>query len=111
MEPIQRETRIVDGQEIPVVDINASSANTEDINNDDNLVSLDSVFSDEAFYEGGDTGFLADEKPAKSDVEIKVTALKQAIKVARLFSNVTVDDVLETADRIAKFHVEYQLPQ
>ena len=44
MEPIQRETRMVDGQEIPVVDINTSSTNTEDINNDDNLVSLDSIF-------------------------------------------------------------------
>ena len=108
MEPIQRTTRTVDGQEIPVVDINASST---DMNTDDNLVGLDSIFSDEAFLEGGDTSFLADEKPAKSDVEIKVTSLKQAIKVARLFSNVTVDDVLETADRIAKFHTDYQLPQ
>ena len=109
MEPIQRTTRIVDGQEIPVVDINASSTNN--MNTDDNLVGLDSIFSDDAFLEGGETSFLNDEKPAKSDVEIKVTSLKQAIKVARLFSNVTVDDVLETADRIAKFHTDYQLPQ
>jgi hypothetical protein len=109
MDPIKRDTRIVDGREIPVVDINASPMDSENIN-DDNLTSLDSIFSDESFNETGDSNFLNDETPI-SETDIKVTSMKQAIKIARLFSNVTVDDIIETAGRIAKFHVEYQLPQ
>jgi len=38
-----------------------------------------------------------------TDEEIKIKALKQAVDVAKLMSDVTTDDVIEIAKKLAKF--------
>ncbi len=45
------------------------------------------------------------EKEAKkmTDEEIKIKALNQATNIAKLFADVTVDDVISIAKKIAKF--------
>jgi len=70
----------------------------------------------DSYYEGGDLKFEDDDAPSTDDIEnaekevkkmtdedIKIKALKQAVDVAKLMSDVTTDDVIEIAKKLAKF--------
>jgi len=57
----------------------------------------------DAYLEDSGMSFIADESKDMSDEEIKIKALKQAIDIAKLMSDVTVDDVISIAEKVAVY--------
>ena len=70
----------------------------------------------DSYLEGGDLKFDDDNAPEVEDIEkaekevkkmtdeeIKIKALGQAVNVAKLMSDVTTDDVIDIAKKLAKF--------
>lgn len=96
MEPIHREKRRAyqNGPEVPVASVKNLDSEAEQY----------SLFS-----EGGDLGFLDDgETPlvkenSMTTEEIKIQALTQAITMARLMTDVTLDSVFVIAAKIATY--------
>ena len=81
------------GQEFNLDNINVDSY-LEDSGlqfNDDNAPSLEDIEKEEQ------------EVKKMTDEEIKIKALKQATDIAKLMSDVTTDDVIDIAKKVAKF--------
>lgn len=63
------------------------------------------VFMD-SFLEDGDNGFVEDMEPDDSNIpneELRIKALQRAIDIAKLLSNVTVEDVIEIAETVVDY--------
>ena len=61
-------------------------------------VSMDSFLND------GDNGFVENIEPDKMPAEdLRIEALKRAIDIAKLMSNVTTQDVINIASKIADY--------
>lgn len=72
--------------------------NVADVNDTPEDVYMDS------FLEDGDTGFVDNIEPDKMPNEdLRIEALKRAIDIAKLMSNVTVQDVINIASKIADY--------
>ena len=97
---------------------NGPKVSVASVDDDSNVIgqefNLDAT-NDDTYFEGGGLQF-DDEAPSTEDIEnekqeiekmtdeeIKVKALGQAVNVAKLMSNVGVDDVIEIAKKLAKF--------
>ena len=112
MEPRERNERSAypNGPKVSVASVDdESNAIGQEFN-------LDSDNNEDSYFEGGGLQFDDDEAPSTEDIEnekqevekmtdeeIKVKALGQAVNVAKLMSNVGVDDVIEIAKKLAKF--------
>lgn len=86
MDPKIHKTRkaVTGGQSLQVRDINDTG---------------ETFFDD--YFEDGDLGFLADETNDVLELqESRIEALKRAIDIAKLMSNVTVDDVINIASKV-----------
>ena len=106
---------------------NGPKVSVASVDDDSNAIgqefNLDAT-NDDTYFEGGGLQFDDDEAPSTEDIEnekkedienekkevekmtdeeIKVKALGQAVNVAKLMSNVGVDDVIEIAKKLAKF--------
>lgn len=58
----------------------------------------------DSFLEDGDNGFVDDLEPDKMpDEDLRIEALKRAIDIAKLMSNVTTQDVINIASKIADY--------
>ena len=58
----------------------------------------------DSFLEDGDDGFVENIEPDKMPVEdLRIEALKRAIDIAKLMSNVTTQDVINIAFKIADY--------
>lgn len=58
----------------------------------------------DSFLEDGDGGFVENIEPDKMPVEdLRIEALKRAIDIAKLMSNVTTQDVINIASKIADY--------
>lgn len=58
----------------------------------------------DSFLEDGDDGFVENIEPNKmSAEELRIEALKRAIDIAKLMSNVTTQDVINIASKIADY--------
>lgn len=85
------------------------SKDTRKIYGIDKEVSVASVNDNEENFdiqlEDGKMSFLSDDQEDSkfSDEDIKIKALNQAINIAKLMSDITVEDVLEIADKVAKY--------
>lgn len=85
------------------------SKDTRKIYGIDKEVSVASVNDNEENFdiqlEDGEMSFLSDDQEDSkfSDEDIKIKALNQAINIAKLMSDITVEDVLEIADKVAKY--------
>lgn len=85
------------------------SKDTRKIYGIDKEVSVASVNDNEENFdiqlEDGEMPFLSDDQEDSkfSDEDIKIKALNQAINIAKLMSDVTVEDVLEIAAKVAKY--------
>lgn len=63
----------------------------------------DDVFMD-SFLEDGDNSFVENIEPDKMPAEdLRIEALKRAIDIAKLMSNVTTQDVINIASKIADY--------
>lgn len=109
MEPRERKERSAypNGPKVSVASVDDdSNAIGQEFNLDNN----------DTYFEDGGLQFNDDEAPSTEDIEnekkevekmtdeeIKVKALGQAVNVAKLMSNVGVDDVIEIAKKLAKF--------
>ncbi len=72
--------------------------NVVDVNDTPEDVYMDS------FLEDGDEGFVDDLEPDKMpDEDLRIEALKRAIDIAKLMSNVTTQDVINIAAKIADY--------
>lgn len=72
--------------------------NVVDVNDTPEDVYMDS------FLEDGDDGFVENLEPDKMPVEdLRIEALKRAIDIAKLMSNVTTQDVINIAAKIADY--------
>lgn len=61
------------------------------------------VFMD-SFLEDGDNSFVENIEPDKMPAEdLRIEALKRAIDIAKLMSNVTTQDVINIASKIADY--------
>ena len=61
------------------------------------------VFMD-SFFEDGDNSFIENIEPDKMPAEdLRIEALKRAIDIAKLMSNVTTQDVINIASKIADY--------
>ena len=111
MEPRERKERSAypNGPKVSVASVDDDSKVI------DQEFNLDAT-NDDTYFEGGGLQFDDDEAPSTEDIdneknevekmtdeEIKVKALGQAVNVAKLMSNVGVDDVIEIAKKLAKF--------
>lgn len=87
MEPKQHKTRTPNpgGQTLNVADVNDSP---------------DDLFND--FFENGDMGFVEDDDKYTNE-ERRIESLKRAIDIAKLMSNVTVDDIINIATTVDKY--------
>ena len=110
MEPKERKERSAypNGPKVSVASVDDdSNAIGQEFNLDNN---------EDTYFEGGGLQFDDDEAPSTEDIEnekqevekmtdeeIKVKALGQAVNVAKLMTNVGVDDVIEIAKKLAKF--------
>lgn len=57
-----------------------------------------------SFLEDGDDGFVENIEPVKMPAEdLRIEALKRAIDIAKLMSNVTTQDVINIASKIADY--------
>lgn len=85
------------------------SKDTRKIYGIDKEVSVASVNDNEENFdiqlEDGEMSFLSDDQEDSkfSDEDIKIKALNQAINIAKLMSDVTVEDILEIAAKVAKY--------
>lgn len=69
-----------------------------DVNNTPEDVYMDS------FLEDGDDSFVENIEPDKMPAEdLRIEALKRAIDIAKLMSNVTTQDVINIASKIADY--------
>ena len=58
----------------------------------------------DSFLEDGDDGFVENIEPDKMSAEdLRIEALKRAIDIAKLMSNVTTQDVINIASKIADY--------
>ena len=58
----------------------------------------------DSFLEAGDDGFVENIEPDKMPAEdLRIEALKRAIDIAKLMSNVTTQDVINIAYKIADY--------
>ena len=58
----------------------------------------------DSFFEDGDDGFVENIEPDKMPAEdLRIEALKRAIDIAKLMSNVTTQDVINIASKIADY--------
>lgn len=58
----------------------------------------------DSFLEDGDDGFVENIEPDKMPTEdLRIEALKRAIDIAKLMSNVTTQDVINIASKIADY--------
>ena len=58
----------------------------------------------DSFVEDGDGGFVENIEPDKMPAEdLRIEALKRAIDIAKLMSNVTTQDVINIASKIADY--------
>lgn len=58
----------------------------------------------DSFLEDGDGGFVENIEPDKMPTEdLRIEALKRAIDIAKLMSNVTTQDVINIAAKIADY--------
>ena len=58
----------------------------------------------DSFSEDGDGGFVENIEPDKMPAEdLRIEALKRAIDIAKLMSNVTTQDVINIASKIADY--------
>ena len=109
MKPRQRTERTA-YQNGPTVSVASVNDTTTGIGDDFSLNTTDN------YLEGSSLNFDDDNAPSVEDVEnaekevkkmtdeeIKIKALKQAVDVAKLMSDVTTDDVIEIAKKLAKF--------
>ena len=61
------------------------------------------VFMD-SFLEDGEDGFVTELEPDKMpDEELRIEALKRAIDIAKLMSNVTTEDVISIAAKVVDY--------
>lgn len=61
------------------------------------------VFMD-SFLEDGEDGFVTELEPDKiPDEELRIEALKRAIDIAKLMSNVTTEDVISIAAKVVDY--------
>ena len=61
------------------------------------------VFMD-SFLEDGDDSFVTELEPDKiPDEELRIEALKRAIDIAKLMSNVTTEDVISIAAKVVDY--------
>lgn len=112
MEPRERKERSAypNGPKVSVASVDDSNT----VGQEFNLDATDNV--EDTYFEDGGLQFDDDEAPSTEDIEnekkeiekmtdeeIKVKALGQAVNVAKLMSNVGVDDVIEIAKKLAKF--------
>ena len=113
MEPKQRTERTAfpNGPTVGVASVKDQGNNIgQDFSLDDEDTNFDN------YFEGGDLKFEDDDAPSTDDIEnaekevkkmtdeeIKIKALKQAVDVAKLMSDVTTDDVIDIAKKLAKF--------
>ena len=93
MEPKEHKQRtpVTGGEPLDVVDI----SNTN-------------IGGDE-FLEDGDIAFLDNEESDKEIQQLRIKALKQAIDMAKLMSNVTTDDILNMANIVLKYIQETKI--
>lgn len=72
--------------------------NVADVKDTPEDVSMDSFLND------GDNGFVENIEPDKMPAEdLRIEALKRAIDIAKLMSNVTTQDVINIASKIADY--------
>ena len=63
----------------------------------------DDVFMD-SFLEDGEDSFVTELEPDKMpDEELRIEALKRAIDIAKLMSNVTIKDVIDIANKVVDY--------
>ena len=61
------------------------------------------VFMD-SFLEDGEDGFVTELEPDKMpDEDLRIEALKRAIDIAKLMSNVTTEDVISIAAKVVDY--------
>lgn len=61
------------------------------------------VFMD-SFLEDGEDGFVTEIEPDKiPDEELRIEALKRAIDIAKLMSNVTTEDIISIAAKVVDY--------
>ena len=61
------------------------------------------VFMD-SFLEDGEGGFVTELEPEKiPDEELRIEALKRAIDIAKLMSNVTTEDIISIAAKVVDY--------
>lgn len=98
MKPRSRKDRSTfdNGPRVSVASVNDQST-VKDI---DDFLFLPSDDND-TYFEDGSYTFLSNKK--YSDEQIKVKALNLSINIAKLMSDVTVDNILKIADKIAIF--------
>lgn len=61
------------------------------------------VFMD-SFLEDGEDGFVTELEPDKiPDEELRIEALKRAIDIAKLMSNVTTEDIISIAAKVVDY--------
>ena len=61
------------------------------------------VFMD-SFLEDGEDGFVTELEPDKMpDEELRIEALKRAIDIAKLMSNVTTEDIISIAAKVVDY--------
>ena len=61
------------------------------------------VFMD-SFLEDGDDSFVTELEPDKMpDEELRIEALKRAIDIAKLMSNVTTEDIISIAAKVVDY--------
>ena len=61
------------------------------------------VFMD-SFLEDGEGGFVSELEPDKiPDEELRIEALKRAIDIAKLMSNVTTEDIISIAAKVVDY--------
>lgn len=102
MKPVSREERTAffNGPKVSVAKVDdESTLNTDDIYNEDG----DMSFIDDNAPSPEDVDNAEKEANKLTDEEIKIKALNQAVNIAKLMSDVTTEDVLAIADKVAKF--------
>lgn len=58
----------------------------------------------DSFLEDGEDGFVTELEPDKMpDEELRIEALKRAIDIAKLMSNVTTEDVISIAAKVVDY--------
>ena len=65
----------------------------------------DDSFNDDFYFEDGDMGFIDPDEHKKTLAEQKqrIEALKRAIDIAKLMSNVLTDDVIDIANKVLDY--------